>query len=58
MKHVIDMKFKKLMLVTFILLAILTIGAASATENANGTITDKVTCSDETIDSLSVDYTT
>lgn len=33
------MKYKKIMLVTFLLLAILTIGAVSAAENTNDTLT-------------------
>ena len=42
------MKFKKIILVTFLLLAILTIGVVSAAENTNDAITDNVIGSDET----------
>ena len=52
------MKFKKIILVTFMVLAILTIGVVSAAENTNDTITDKVIGSDETRDIVNVEDTT
>lgn len=36
------MKFKKMMLVTFLLLAILTIGAVSASEDADALAVDEI----------------
>ncbi|WP_296862569.1 hypothetical protein [uncultured Methanobrevibacter sp.] len=52
------MKFKKIMIMTFLLLAILTIGAVSAAENTNDTITDNVIGNDETRDIVSIEDTT
>ena len=54
----LKMKFKKIMIMTFLLLAILTIGAVSAAENTNDTITDNVIGNDETRDIVSIEDTT
>lgn len=50
-KKVFNMKYKKLMLVTLVLLAILTIGAVSASDDVSS---DNLTVSDD-VDEVSVD---
>ena len=52
------MKFKKVMLVTFLLLAILTIGAVSASEDADALAVDEIGGGDLDIAESSVDDTT